>query len=72
MRLAFGEVLYEPADEVRYVYFPGDSLVSLLSFDQPLPQNFAQDDKVPVEVDGACCFAGSPDAVFGPHRGHEP
>lgn len=31
VRLAFGEVLYEPGDEVRHVYFPGDSLVSLLT-----------------------------------------
>ena len=31
VRLAFGEVLCEPADEVRYVYFPGESLVSLLT-----------------------------------------
>jgi CRP-like cAMP-binding protein len=29
--LAFGEVLYEPTDEVRHVYFPGESLVSLLT-----------------------------------------
>ncbi len=29
--LAFGEVLYEPGDQLRYVYFPGDSLVSLLT-----------------------------------------
>ena len=31
VRLGFGEVLYEPNDEVRHVYFPGDSLVSLLT-----------------------------------------
>jgi CRP-like cAMP-binding protein len=31
VRLAFGEVLHEPGDEVRHVYFPGDSLVSLLT-----------------------------------------
>jgi CRP-like cAMP-binding protein len=31
VRLAFGEVLFEPGDEVRHVYFPGDSLVSLLT-----------------------------------------
>jgi len=31
VRLAFGEVLYEPADEIRHVYFPGDCLVSLLT-----------------------------------------
>ena len=29
--LAFGEVLYEVGDAVRYVYFPTDSLVSLLT-----------------------------------------
>ena len=29
--LGFGEVLYEPGDPVRHVYFPGDSLVSLLT-----------------------------------------
>jgi hypothetical protein len=32
------------------------SLLSLLSFDVPLPNTNAQNDKVPVEVDGACCF----------------
>ncbi|HEV7677045.1 MAG TPA: hypothetical protein VGQ42_00590 [Candidatus Dormibacteraeota bacterium] len=32
------------------------SLLSLLSFDAPLPQTSAQNDKVPIEVDGACCF----------------
>lgn len=31
VRLAFGEVLYEPGDEVRHIYFPGESLVSLLT-----------------------------------------
>ena len=31
VRLAFGEILHEPGDEVRHVYFPGDSLVSLLT-----------------------------------------
>ena len=31
VNLAFGEVLYEPGDQVRYVYFPGESLVSLLT-----------------------------------------
>ena len=31
VRLAFGEVLYEPTDEIRHVYFPGDCLVSLLT-----------------------------------------
>jgi CRP-like cAMP-binding protein len=29
--LPFGEVLYEPGDEIQYVYFPNDSIVSLLS-----------------------------------------
>jgi CRP-like cAMP-binding protein len=29
--LAFGEVLYEPGDAIRHVYFPEDSLVSLLT-----------------------------------------
>jgi CRP-like cAMP-binding protein/PAS domain-containing protein len=29
--LNFGDVLYEPGDPIRYVYFPGDSLVSLLT-----------------------------------------
>jgi hypothetical protein len=32
------------------------SLVSLLSFDTPLPNAMAENDMVPVEVDGACCF----------------
>jgi CRP-like cAMP-binding protein len=31
VNLSFGEVLYEPGDQVRYVYFPCDSLVSLLT-----------------------------------------
>lgn len=29
--LSFGEVLYEPGDTITYVYFPNDSIVSLLS-----------------------------------------
>ena len=29
--LDFGEVLYEPGDIIKYVYFPNDSIVSLLS-----------------------------------------
>jgi CRP-like cAMP-binding protein len=29
--LTYGEVLYEPGDEIRYVYFPNDCLVSLLT-----------------------------------------
>ncbi len=29
--LAFGEVLYEPGDTMKHVYFPNDSIVSLLS-----------------------------------------
>lgn len=33
--LAFGEVLYEPGDAIRYVYFPNDALVSLLTLVDP-------------------------------------
>src|SRR6201988_1947082 len=29
--LTFGEVLYEPGEKIKYVYFPNDSIVSLLS-----------------------------------------
>jgi len=29
--LNFGDVLYEPGQKIRYVYFPGNSLVSLLT-----------------------------------------
>jgi CRP-like cAMP-binding protein len=29
--LKFGDVLYEPGQKIRYVYFPGNSLVSLLT-----------------------------------------
>ena len=29
--LPFGQVLYEPGDSVRHIYFPNDSLVSLLT-----------------------------------------
>lgn len=31
VHLAFGDVLYEPGASIRHVYFPGDSLVSLLT-----------------------------------------
>ena len=31
VQLKFGEILYEPGDATRYVYFPSDSLVSLLT-----------------------------------------
>ena len=30
VELQAGEVLYEPGDDIRYVYFPGDAVVSLL------------------------------------------
>src|SRR4029078_11723289 len=29
--LSFGEVLYEPGDTIKHVYFPNNSIVSLLS-----------------------------------------
>jgi CRP-like cAMP-binding protein len=29
--LTYGEVLYEPAEQIKFVYFPNDSLVSLLT-----------------------------------------
>ena len=29
--LIFGDVLYEPGDVIKHVYFPNDSIVSLLS-----------------------------------------
>jgi len=29
--LTFGEVLYEPGDTIKHVYFPNDSIISLLS-----------------------------------------
>jgi len=31
VQLTFGEVLYEPGDIIKFVYFPEDSIVSLLS-----------------------------------------
>lgn len=31
VELAFGEVLYEPGQTIRHIYFPSDSLVSLLT-----------------------------------------
>ncbi|HEY9284586.1 MAG TPA: Crp/Fnr family transcriptional regulator [Pyrinomonadaceae bacterium] len=31
VRMPFAEVLYEPGDPIRHVYFPNDSIVSLLS-----------------------------------------
>jgi CRP-like cAMP-binding protein len=29
--LVFGEVLYEPGDAIKYVYFPNDSIISLIA-----------------------------------------
>ena len=29
--LTFGDILYEPGDSIRHVYFPNDSIISLLS-----------------------------------------
>jgi hypothetical protein len=29
--LTFGKVLYEPGDTIKHVYFPNDSIISLLS-----------------------------------------
>jgi len=34
VNLKFGEVLYEPGDSIRNVYFPNSGLVSLLSMDE--------------------------------------
>ena len=31
IKLVYGQILYEPADRIRYVYFPTDCLVSLLT-----------------------------------------
>jgi CRP-like cAMP-binding protein len=31
VRLDLGEVLYEPGDAIKYVYFPNDSIISLIS-----------------------------------------
>jgi len=31
VRLSYGDVLYEPGEQMRYAYFPGDCLVSLLT-----------------------------------------
>jgi hypothetical protein len=31
VRLSFGDILYEPGSAIRHVYFPVDSLVSLLT-----------------------------------------
>jgi CRP-like cAMP-binding protein len=31
VRLTFGEMVYEPGETIRYVYFPSNSIVSLLS-----------------------------------------
>jgi hypothetical protein len=45
-----------PKDGDRVDSVGGYSLVSLLSFDAPLTNAMAENDLVPVEVDGACCF----------------
>src|SRR5436309_15570190 len=31
VNLVLGEVLYEPGDLIKYVYFPNDSIISLIS-----------------------------------------
>src|SRR6185312_3833154 len=31
VNLILGEVLYEPGDVIKYVYFPNDSIISLIS-----------------------------------------
>jgi len=45
-----------PRDGQRLDSVGAYSLASLLSFDVPLPNAMAEDDIVPLEVDGACCF----------------
>jgi hypothetical protein len=45
-----------PKDGERLDSVGAYSLVSLLSFDAPLPNAMAENDMVPMEVDGACCF----------------